>query len=83
MKAYFFTIVFLFVATNITLAQNEDRPIRYADPDADKFIGIWKHDSAGYSITITFKKGKVAGSFEQLFGTYRIQRNGRIGCNPR
>ena len=46
MRTFFLTIILCLAAGSVSFAQSyEDRIKRYTDPDADKFIGTWKHES--------------------------------------
>ncbi|MDR2037863.1 MAG: hypothetical protein LBQ60_08065 [Bacteroidales bacterium] len=73
MKIYFLTIILFLAGGSTSFAQD----VRVKDPDADKFIGTWKYDSADYSISITFTKGMFMG-IEMLFGAYEVQKDGQI-----
>ena len=77
MKKNVLFFVLCFFAGSVSLAQNQSFTPRFADPDADKFIGTWKYESAAYSISITLTKGVIAG-FDHVFGAYRVQRDGRV-----
>jgi hypothetical protein len=78
MKTLFTTSIIFFAFTSASIAQET----RYRDPDADKFVGIWKYESEDYSIALTLRKEVFVG-IDHIFGTYRIQKDGIIYEGPR
>ncbi|MDR2037864.1 MAG: hypothetical protein LBQ60_08070 [Bacteroidales bacterium] len=76
MKIFTLITIFCLVAGTLSFAQDDDLT-RLVSKYSEKFIGTWRYETESYSITITFTKGTLAG-FEQLFGTYQVQKDGKV-----
>ena len=76
MKKYFLLLILSLFAINSSFAQETWDPTHLISKYSEKFIGTWKYESEGYSISITFTKGSKGG-LEILVGTYQVQMNGQ------